>query len=68
MVNGVADESRFVLPEQVIIYKDIAIPEIEGESMQVSFEHIYVCIIVQFSFVNDDCIRAVVFNKSAISL
>ena len=37
MVNSVADESRFVLPEQVIIYKDIAIPEIEGESMQSFF-------------------------------
>lgn len=67
MANGVADEGGFILPEQVIIYKHITIPKIEGESMQVSFEHIYVCIIIQFSFVNDDRIRAIIFNKGAIS-
>ena len=68
MANSIADETGFILPEQVIIYRYITISEIERESMQVPFKHIYVCIILEFSFVKDNRIRAIIFNESTISL
>ena len=67
MPNSIADETRFILSEQVIIYKHITIPEIERKSMQVPFEHIHIGVIIKFSFVNYNRICAVTFNKSAVS-
>ena len=67
MSNGIADETRFIPSEQVIIYKHITIPEIERKSMQVSLEHIYIDIIIKFLLVNYNRIFAITFNKSAIS-
>ena len=67
MSNGIADETRFMLSEQVIIYKHITIPEIERKSMQVSLEHIYIDIIIKFLLVNYNRICTITFNKSAIS-
>ena len=46
MADSIADETSLIFSEQVIIYKHITIPEIEGESMQVSFEHIYIDVII----------------------
>ena len=67
MSNGIADETRFILSEQVIIYKHITIPEIERKSMQVSLEHIYINIIIKFLLVNYNRICTITFNKSTIS-
>ena len=67
MSNSIADETRFILSEQVIIYKHITIPEIERKSMQVSLEHIYIDIIIKFLFVNYNRICTITFNKSTIS-
>ena len=66
--HSITDETRFITFEQIVIYKHIAIPEIEGQSVEVPFEHVHINIIIQLPFVNYDRIRAVLLNKRAISL